>query len=110
MKRNLTRLSCACLVIIATSGCSSPTPTPAPTAAPTPSPSTSPWGNLWPGAQPPGTTGHAVLGNNWQVQTLTAYTGVFGAFLYVLGCREPLPGLHERYDFTAGVRAWSYHE
>ena len=28
---------------------------------------------------------------------LTAYTGVFGAFLYVLGCREPLPGLHERY-------------
>src|SRR5919202_2062454 len=28
---------------------------------------------------------------------LTAYTGVFGAFLYVLGCREPLPGLHEKY-------------
>jgi hypothetical protein len=28
---------------------------------------------------------------------LTAYTGVFGAFLYVLGCREPLPGLRERY-------------
>jgi hypothetical protein len=28
---------------------------------------------------------------------LTAYTGVIGAFLYVLGCREPLPGLHERY-------------
>jgi hypothetical protein len=28
---------------------------------------------------------------------LTAYTGVVGAFLYVLGCREPLPGLHERY-------------
>ncbi len=27
----------------------------------------------------------------------TAYAGVFGAFLYVLGCREPLPGLHERY-------------
>ena len=25
------------------------------------------------------------------------YTGVVGAFLYVLGCREPLPGLHERY-------------
>jgi hypothetical protein len=23
--------------------------------------------------------------------------GVVGAFLYVLGCREPLPGLHERY-------------
>ena len=31
------------------------------------------------------------------VRLLTAYTGVFGAFLYVLGCREPLPGLHERY-------------
>ncbi len=28
---------------------------------------------------------------------IRAYTGVFGAFLYVLGCREPLPGLHERY-------------
>lgn len=28
---------------------------------------------------------------------LTAYTGVVGAFLYVLGCREPLPGLHEQY-------------
>jgi Domain of unknown function (DUF4396) len=28
---------------------------------------------------------------------LTAYTGVVGAFLYVLGCREPLPGFHELY-------------
>ncbi len=28
---------------------------------------------------------------------VTAYTGPFGAFLYVLGCREPLPGLHEQY-------------
>lgn len=28
---------------------------------------------------------------------LVAYTGVVGAFLYVLGCREPLPGLHEQY-------------
>ncbi len=28
---------------------------------------------------------------------LTAYTGPVGAFLYVLGCREPLPGLHEQY-------------
>ena len=27
----------------------------------------------------------------------TLYAGPFGAFLYVLGCREPLPGLHERY-------------
>ena len=28
---------------------------------------------------------------------LTAYTGVVGAFLYALGCREPLPGSHEQY-------------
>jgi hypothetical protein len=33
----------------------------------------------------------------WGVVLLTAYTGPIGAFLYVLGCREPLPGLHERY-------------
>jgi hypothetical protein len=33
----------------------------------------------------------------WGFVLLTAYTGVFGPFLYVLGCREPLPGLHERY-------------
>src|SRR5216684_3570992 len=33
----------------------------------------------------------------WGFVLTTAYTGVFGAFLYVLGCREPLPGLHERY-------------
>jgi hypothetical protein len=33
----------------------------------------------------------------WGLVLLTAYTGVVGAFLYVLGCREPLPGLHERY-------------
>jgi hypothetical protein len=33
----------------------------------------------------------------WGFLLLTAYTGPFGAFLYVLGCREPLPGLHERY-------------
>lgn len=31
---------------------------------------------------------------------LTAYLGPLGAFLYVLGCREPLPGLHERYVAT----------
>src|SRR6516225_6309405 len=28
---------------------------------------------------------------------LAVYTGVVGGFLYVLGCREPLPGLHEQY-------------
>ena len=33
----------------------------------------------------------------WAFVLFTAYSGVFGAFLYVLGCREPLPGLHERY-------------
>src|ERR1700678_1348727 len=33
----------------------------------------------------------------WGFVLVTAYTGVFGAFLYVLGCREPLPGTHERY-------------
>ncbi|HFA60263.1 MAG TPA: DUF4396 domain-containing protein [Rhodospirillales bacterium] len=33
----------------------------------------------------------------WGFLLLTFYTGPIGAFLYVLGCREPLPGLHERY-------------
>jgi hypothetical protein len=33
----------------------------------------------------------------WGFVLLTAYTGPIGVFLYVLGCREPLPGLHERY-------------
>ena len=33
----------------------------------------------------------------WAFVLLTAYTGPFGAFLYVLGCREPLPGMHEAY-------------
>lgn len=33
----------------------------------------------------------------WGFILVTAYTGPFGAFLYVLGCREPLPGLHEQY-------------
>ncbi|PHP64755.1 hypothetical protein CSC94_22755 [Zhengella mangrovi] len=33
----------------------------------------------------------------WGFILLTAYTGPIGAFLYVLGCREPLPGLHEQY-------------
>jgi hypothetical protein len=33
----------------------------------------------------------------WGFILVAAYTGPFGAFLYVLGCREPLPGLHERY-------------
>lgn len=33
----------------------------------------------------------------WGFVLLAAYTGPIGAFLYVLGCREPLPGLHEQY-------------
>ena len=33
----------------------------------------------------------------WGFVLLTAYTGVIGAFLYVLGCREPLRGTHEQY-------------
>src|SRR5260370_17826792 len=33
----------------------------------------------------------------WGFVLLTAYTGPIGAILYVLGCREPLPGLHEQY-------------
>jgi len=36
----------------------------------------------------------------WGFILLTAYTGPIGAFLYVLGCREPLPGLHEKYTAT----------
>jgi hypothetical protein len=36
----------------------------------------------------------------WGFVLLTAYTGVFGAFLYVLGCREPLPGTHEQFVAT----------
>jgi Domain of unknown function (DUF4396) len=33
----------------------------------------------------------------WGFILLTLYIGPIGAFLYVLGCREPLPGLHEQY-------------
>lgn len=33
----------------------------------------------------------------WAFVLFTAYTGPIGAFLYVLGCREPLPGLHAEY-------------
>ena len=33
----------------------------------------------------------------WGFVLLTAYAGVVGAFLYVLGCREPLSGTHEQY-------------
>ena len=33
----------------------------------------------------------------WGFILITAYSGPFGAFFYVLGCREPLPGTHEQY-------------
>ena len=33
----------------------------------------------------------------WGFVLLTAYTGVVGAFLYVIGCREPLRDTHEQY-------------
>ena len=33
----------------------------------------------------------------WGFVLVTAYTGALGAFLYVLGCREPLLGMHEQY-------------
>jgi hypothetical protein len=33
----------------------------------------------------------------WGFVLFTAYTGPIGAFLYVLGCREPLEGRHEGY-------------
>ena len=38
---------------------------------------------------------HPVM--KWAFVLFTAYSGPFGAFLYVLGCREPLPGTHEQY-------------
>jgi hypothetical protein len=31
---------------------------------------------LWPGVQPPGTNGHATLGNGWGVGTVTSFNGV----------------------------------
>ncbi len=31
---------------------------------------------LWPGQQPTGTNGHAVMGTNWQVRTVTSFNGV----------------------------------
>lgn len=36
----------------------------------------------------------------WAFMILTAFTGPIGAFFYVLGCREPLQGMHERYVAT----------
>lgn len=36
----------------------------------------------------------------WAFVLFTAYTGPIGVFLYVLGCREPLPGRHSSYVLT----------
>jgi hypothetical protein len=33
----------------------------------------------------------------WGFVLITLYSGPFGAFMYVLSCREPVPGLHEQY-------------
>lgn len=33
----------------------------------------------------------------WAFVLITLFIGPFGAFLYVLGCREPLEGMHEQY-------------
>ena len=33
----------------------------------------------------------------WGFVILTCFAGPLGAFFYVLGCREPLPGTHEQY-------------
>ena len=33
----------------------------------------------------------------WGFVVFTAYSGLFGALLYVVACREPLPGTHEAY-------------
>lgn len=41
------------------------------------------------------TPAHPVL--KWAFVILTLFTGPFGAFFYVLGCREPLKGRHEEY-------------
>ncbi len=42
------------------------------------------------------TTPEAVV-LKWGFVILTCFVGPFGAFFYVLGCREPLPGTHEEY-------------
>jgi len=36
----------------------------------------------------------------WGFVIVTLFTGPVGAMLYVLGCREPLPGTHEQYVAT----------
>jgi hypothetical protein len=33
----------------------------------------------------------------WAFVLIAVHTGPLGAFLYVLGCSEPMPGLHARY-------------
>lgn len=40
----------------------------------------------------------------WAFVILTAFTGPLGAFFYVLGCREPLRGIHEKYERPVGAK------
>jgi len=42
----------------------------------------------------------------WGFVLVTAYTGVIGAFLYVLGCREPLRGCMNATLRRAGGKRW----
>jgi choline-glycine betaine transporter len=45
---------------------------------------------------------HPVM--KWAFVLFTAYSGPFGAFLYVLGCREPLPAYMNNMPRRAGAR------
>ena len=71
MSTRLARLFCILLTVVASSRCAS-------SDSPTQPSSTGggDWGQLWTGAHPPVTSGHAVIGDNWNTQTLTAYSGV----------------------------------
>src|SRR6516165_6281192 len=42
----------------------------------------------------------------WGFVLLTAYTGVVGGFLYVLGCRDPLPGRTSNTLLRDGAKCW----
>jgi hypothetical protein len=75
MSMHVARLVGIGLIVVASSRCASSTTGPMPSGPPPPT-TGGPWGQLWTGPQPPGTNGHAVIGDNWETQTLTAYTGV----------------------------------
>src|SRR5665648_1302093 len=48
---------------------------------------------------------HPVM--KWAFVLFTAYSGPFGAFLYVLGCREPCPACMSNMPPRAGARRWA---